>query len=155
MKALPPGITVFYLSPIKRRVIYVTLFEILAVLFATTILMVLSGGNAQGSLPIAIAVSALAVVWNYIYNTLFESWEKRSGVVARTVKVRCIHAVGFEGGLLAVTLPLYMVWYDIGVYKAFTMVAALLVFFLIYTFIFTLLFDTVFQLPNRSEPQRA
>ncbi|MGB6103553.1 MAG: PACE efflux transporter [Pusillimonas sp.] len=143
----------FYLSPIKRRVTYVTLFEIFAVLFATIILMVLSGGNAQGSLPIAIGVSALAVVWNYIYNTLFESWERRSGVIDRSVKVRCIHAVGFEAGLLAVTLPLYMLWYDIGVYKAFTMVAALLVFFLIYTFIFTLLFDTVFELPNRSEPQ--
>lgn len=153
MKALLLGITLFYLSPIKRRVTYVTLFEIFAVLFATIILMALSGGNAQGSLPIATAVSALAVIWNYIYNTLFESWERRNGVIARTVKIRCAHAVGFEGGLLAVTLPLYMLWYNIGVYKAFTMVAALLVFFLIYTFIFTLLFDTVFELPNRSEPQ--
>ena len=148
------GNTLFYLSPIKRRLTYVTLFEIFAVLFATIILTALSGGNAEASLPIAIAVSALAVVWNYIYNTLFEAWEKRSGITARTVVVRCIHAVGFEGGLLAVTLPLYMLWYNIGVYKAFTMVAALLVFFLIYTFIFTLLFDTVFELPNRSEPQR-
>ena len=145
----------FYLSPIKRRITYVVLFEIFAVLFSTIILMILSGGNAQGSLPIAIAVSALAVAWNYIYNTLFESWERRSAVFARTVKIRCIHAAGFEAGLLAATLPLYMLWYNIGVYKAFTMVAALLVFFLIYTFIFTLLFDTVFELPNQREPQSA
>lgn len=139
-----------YLSPIKRRVTYVTLFEIFAVLFATLILTALSGGNAQGSLPIAIAVSALAVIWNYIYNTLFESWELRRQIVARTVTIRCIHAIGFELGLLAVTLPLYMLWYQVGVHKAFTMVAALLVFFLIYTFLFTLLFDKVFELPSRS-----
>jgi len=144
-----------YLSPIKRRVLYVTLFEIFAILFSTIILMALSGGNAQGSLPIATLVSVLAVVWNYIYNTIFESWERRSGIIARTFKVRSIHAIGFEAGLLAVTLPLYMLWYTVGMYKALTMVGALLVFFLIYTFLFTLLFDKVFELPNRREPQHA
>jgi len=142
----------FYLSPIKRRVLYVTLFEILAILFATFMLASLSGGNAEQSLPIAIAVSALAVAWNYIYNTLFEAWERRNRVTDRTLLIRCVHATGFEGGLLAATLPIYMLWYNVGVYKAFTMVAALLLFFLVYTFIFTLLFDKVFALPNSHQP---
>ncbi|NYT86837.1 PACE efflux transporter [Pollutimonas harenae] len=152
MQALLLGVILFYLSPIKRRVLYVTLFEILAVLFATLMLAALSGGNAQQSLPIAIAVSAIAVAWNYIYNTLFEAWERRSGTTDRTLLVRSIHAMGFEGGLLAITLPLYMFWYNVGAYKAFTMVAALLLFFLLYTFIFTLLFDKVFVLPNSRQP---
>lgn len=142
-----------HLGPIKRRVVYVTLFETLGILLSTLLLMALSGSSAQGSLPIAVAVSTLAVIWNFAYNTLFETWEQRNKKTVRNFKIRCLHAVGFEGGLVLFTLPLYMFWYGVGVWKAFTMVAALLIFFLIYTFVFTLLFDNVFALPNRSEPK--
>lgn len=137
------------LSPLKRRLVYVTVFEIFAILFSTLILMALSGGNAQNSLPIAIVVSAAAVAWNYIYNTMFESWERRNQVMIRTLRIRCIHAIGFEGGLLIFCLPIYMLWYKVGVWKAFTMEVTLLLFFLVYTFVFTLLFDKFFTLPNQ------
>ncbi len=137
------------LSPIKRRLVYVTVFEILGIVFATLVLMALSGGDAQQSLPVAIIVSSAAVVWNFIYNTLFESWEARSQIQARTLKIRSIHAVGFEGGLFLFCLPVYMLWYGVGIWQALVMEAALLLFFLVYTFVFTLLFDQVFTLPHQ------
>lgn len=136
------------LSPIKRRIVYVTLFEILAIILSTLILMALSGGKVSSSLPVAIIVSAIAVAWNYTYNTMFEMWERRTKVFKRTLKIRCVHALGFEAGLLVTTLPLYMFWYGVSLWKAFTMVAALLIFFIVYTFVFTLLFDKVFVLPH-------
>lgn len=138
------------LTPLKRRITYVTLFEIFAILLSTLILMVLSGGDAQQSLPVAIIVSAIAVIWNYVYNVIFESWEARNQVMDRTIRIRIIHAIGFEIGLLVFTLPLYMLWYSVGLWTAFTMVAALLVFFLCYTFIFTLIFDKFFTPPMHS-----
>lgn len=107
------------------------------------------GGQAQESLPVATAVSFIAVVWNYIYNALFEKWEQKKQITTRSLYVRIIHSLGFEAGLLAFTLPLYMIWYSVGLWVAFTMVAALLVFFLVYTFIFTLVFDQFFALPLR------
>lgn len=140
------------LSPIKRRIIYVALFEVFAIILSTLILMSLSGGNASGSLAVATVVSAIAVTWNYLYNTLFETWERRANIRQRTFGIRCLHSVGFECGLLVTTLPLYMFWYGVSLWKSFTMVGALLVFFIVYTFVFTLLFDKVFILPHQAKP---
>ena len=137
------------LSPIKRRLIYVILFEITAILFSTLVLMLLNDSSVQESLPVAIIMSTAAVVWNYIFNTLFEFWEVRQQIKKRTLAVRSIHAIGFEGGLVLICLPLYMLWYNVGVLTAFTMEAALLLFFLVYTFLFTLVFDQVFTLQHQ------
>ena len=133
-----------------RRLIYVAVFELFAILFSTIVLMMLSGGEAQDSLPVAILVSTVAVMWNYIYNTLFEMWERRSQIMARTFRIRSLHAIGFEGGLFLFCLPVYMLWYKVGLWKAISMEAALLLFFLIYTFLFTLLFDKIFTLQHQN-----
>lgn len=138
------------LSPLKRRILYVTVFEIFAILFSTLLLMGLSGGDAEDSLPIATFVSVVAVIWNYIYNTGFESWERRKQIMARTLRLRCAHAVGFEGGLFLVCLPTYMLWYQVGLWEAITMQTALLIFFLVYTFVFTLIFDKIFPLQHQN-----
>lgn len=132
------------LSPIKRRIVYVTIFELIGILFATRILMAISAGDLAESLPVAVMVSTAAVVWNFIYNTGFEAWEFRNKIVDRTFKIRSIHALGFEAGLFMVCLPLYMLWYGVGVWTALTMEVAILFFFLVYTFVFTLLFDQIF-----------
>ena len=137
-------------SPLKRRIIYVAVFEVFAILFSTLLLMVLSGGEAEDSLPIATFVSVVAVIWNYIYNTGFEAWERRKQIMARTLRLRCAHAVGFEGGLFLVCLPTYMWWYKVGLWEATTMQTALLIFFLVYTFVFTLIFDKIFTLQHQN-----
>lgn len=136
------------LSPLKRRIVYVTVFEIIAIISSTFVLMKLSGGDAAESLPVAVMVSLAAVIWNFLYNTAFEAWERRKQVPKRTLLIRSVHAIGFEGGLVLICLPLYMIWYDVGFIKAFMMEAALLLFFLVYTFIFTLAFDKIFTLPH-------
>ena len=145
------------LTPIKRRIVYVTVFEIIAIISSTLILMALSGGDAVQSLPVAVMVSVAAVVWNFVFNSLFEGWEQRRGNPERTIVVRVIHALIFEGGIFLICLPLYMIWYDVGLYEAFIMESALLLFFLIYTFLFTLVFDKIFTLPYQvmASKQRA
>ena len=143
------------LSSLKRRIVYVTVFEIIAIIASTFVLMKLSGGDAAESLPVAVMVSLAAVIWNFLYNTAFEAWERRKHVTKRTLWIRSAHALGFEGGLVLICLPLYMIWYDVGLMKAFTMEAALLLFFLVYTFIFTLGFDKIFTLPHQYKPASA
>jgi uncharacterized membrane protein len=144
------------LTPIKRRLVYVILYEINAILLSTLVLMLLKDSDAQESLLLAILMSTTALAWNYIFNTGFEFWEIRKQIKVRTLAVRSIHVIGFEGGLLFLCLPLYVLWYSVGLWEAFTMGAALLLFFLVYTFIFTLLFDQVFTLQHQvqvtSEP---
>ncbi|PNK61667.1 hypothetical protein A6J60_012860 [Psychrobacter sp. FDAARGOS_221] len=138
-----------YLSPLKRRLVYVIVFEVVAIILSTYILMWINGGETMESLPVAVMVSLAAVIWNFIYNTAFEAWERRRQNQERTLLVRSIHAVGFEGGLILVCLPLYMIWYDVGVYEAFMTIIGLLLFFLAYTFVFTLIFDKIFPLSNQ------
>lgn len=140
----------YTLTPLKRRIVYVTIFEILAILLSTLILVQLSGSDAAQSLPLAIMVSGAAVVWNFIYNSAFEYIEKRWQINHRTLIIRALHALGFEGGLILICLPLYMLWFNVGIWTAFIMEAALLAFFLIYTFIFTLIFDKIFPLPQHA-----
>lgn len=139
------------LSPIKRRLVYVFFFEILAITLTTFILIVLSGSDAQESLPLAIIIAIVAVIWNFVYNTLFEYWERRHQIKARTFKIRSVHAIFFEGGLTLVCLPLYMLWYGVGIWTALTMEVSLVIAFLIFTFVFTLIFDHIFTLPQQTK----
>lgn len=131
------------LSPLARRVTYVVVFEICAIALATLLLMALSGGEAHGSLPVAAASSLAAVIWNFIYNTFFERWELSRNIQSRSLGLRAGHAIGFEGGLVVILIPLFMWWYQVGLLAALKMELALLVFFLVFTFVFTWVFDHV------------
>ena len=137
------------LSPFKRRIVYVIAFEIIAIISSTFVLMKLSNSDASDSLPVALMVSLAAIIWNFLYNTAFETWEDRRQIAERTLLIRSVHALIFEVGLVLICLPLYMVWYHVGLLQAFMMEAALLVFFLIYNFVFTFIFDKIFTLPYR------
>lgn len=139
------------LSPLKRRIVYVAVFEIVAIILSTFVLMKLSNSDASESLPVAMMVSLAAIIWNFVYNTAFETWEERRQIAERTLLIRSVHAFIFEVGLVLICLPLYMVWYDVGLVKAFMMEVALLLFFLIYTFTFTLIFDKIFSLPYQHD----
>lgn len=140
----------FVLHPLKRRILYVTIFEIIAIIASTILLMFLSGGDAENSLPIAVVISLIAVTWNYTYNLMFEKWEAKRMATDRSFGVRIGHAFGFEFGLFVIIIPIYMAWYAVGFWKAFQMEAVLLFFFLAYVFVFTYIFDMIFALPNRA-----
>jgi uncharacterized membrane protein len=105
--------------------------------------MALSDGKVHGSLPVAAASSLAAVMWNFIYNTLFERWELSRNIQTRSLSLRVGHAVGFEGGLVVILIPLFMWWYQVGPLEALKMEVALLAFFLAFTFVFTWVFDRV------------
>ena len=135
------------LSPFKRRVVYVIVFEIVAIISSTFVLMKLSNSDASESLPAAMMISLAAIIWNFLYNTAFEAWERRRQISERTLLIRSAHALIFEIGLVLICLPLYMVWYHVGLLQAFMMEAALMVFFLVYNLVFTFIFDKIFTLP--------
>ncbi|KQP18307.1 PACE efflux transporter [Pseudorhodoferax sp. Leaf267] len=132
---------------IQRKVVYVTLYEGFAILFASIGLAALSGAGAGQSTVLATASSLVAVVWNLVFNTLFEAWEARQPVRGRSVARRIGHALGFEGGLALLLIPLFAWWLDISLWEALLYDAALLLFFLVYTFVFNWSFDRLFGLP--------
>lgn len=131
----------FYLKPRPRKLVYAITFETLAILLSTVLLAILSQSQSHNSLPVAIAVSVIALIWNYIFNSFFELIESKLRIKKRTVMVRLTHAISFELGLFFFTIPLYMWWYNVGFIKAISMEVTILVFFFIYTYLFTLIFD--------------
>lgn len=139
------------LQGIRRRVVYISLYEILAIALAGLGLMLMSGESLLASGALATATSAVAVVWNLVFNSLFERWEARQPVKGRSVKRRVAHAVVFETGLVLMLVPLIAWWLGIGLWEALVMDLALVVFFLVYTFVFNWAFDAVFGLPASAQ----
>lgn len=139
--------SLFSLQGIKRRVIYVSLYELIAIAAATAGLALLSGQGAGHSSVVAAAASVIAVVWNLVFNWAFERWESRQPVRGRSVARRVAHAIGFEGGLVFTLVPLFAWWFGISLWHAFVMDLGLIVFFLCYTFVFNWVFDHLFGLP--------
>ena len=110
---------------LKRKVVYVSLFELFAVALTSGFLMLLAGHDATHSGVAAIASSTVAVVWNFIYNSLFEAWEARQATRGRSVARRVAHAVGFEGGLVVILVPLFAWWLNITLWRRWCSTSAL------------------------------
>ncbi len=130
-----------------RRVVFVTLYEIIAIVAATLGFMLFTGQGAAHSGVISAVSSVLAVLWNVAFNHLFERWESRQPVRGRSLARRVAHAIGFEGGLALLLVPLLAWWFDVSLWQALVMDIGLMVFFLVYTFVFNWGFDRVFGLP--------
>ena len=146
-----PATTGLGLQGTKRRVLYVTLYELIAMAAATLGLALLSGQGVAHSGVVAIAASVIAVLWNLAFNWMFERWESRQLQRGRTVARRIAHAIGFEGGLVLALVPLMAWWFDITLWQALVMDFGLIVFFLFYTFAFNWVFDRVFGLPASAQ----
>ena len=138
---------------VLRKVVYVSLYELIAIVVVSLGLMWMSGEGLVHSGALAVMTSAVAVLWTLVFNHCFEWWEARQAVRGRSVARRVAHAVGFEGGLVLWLVPLMAWWLGVSLWQALLMDLGLVVFFLIYTFIFSWTFDRVFGLPRSALPQ--
>lgn len=134
----------------KRRIIYVSLYEAIAIAVSSLIFIAI-GQKASDSGVMAVAASVIAICWNLSFNHLFEKWEARQTVKGRSVLRRVVHAIGFEGGIAAMLIPLMAWWFNITLWEAAVMEAGLLVFFMVYTFAFNWAFDRLFGLPASAQ----
>ena len=134
----------------KRRIIYVSLYEAIAIAVSSLIFIAI-GQKASDSGIMAVAASVIAICWNLSFNHLFEKWEASQTVKGRSVLRRVVHAIGFEGGLALVLIPLMAWWFNITLWEAAVMEAGLLVFFMVYTFAFNWAFDRLFGLPASAQ----
>jgi uncharacterized membrane protein len=132
---------------IKRKIVYVISFEVIAIALASTLLRLFSDSPVVTAGITAAASSAIAMAWNYVYNLLFEAWEARQARKGRSFLRRAVHAIGFEAGLVTILIPLFAWLLEVDLLTAALLNAVMIVFFLVYAFVFNLLFDRVFGLP--------
>lgn len=133
--------------PTLRRLIYATSFEGGGILMSTALLLLMAETSAGGSFVFSTLCSTVAMVWNLIFNALFEAWESRQPARGRSLARRSAHAILFEAGLLIALLPLTAWWFAVPVLTALAYESILVAAFLIYTWAFTWAFDRLFGLP--------
>ncbi|WP_370680547.1 PACE efflux transporter [Comamonas sp. GB3 AK4-5] len=133
-----------------RRVVFVGLYELIAIIVSSLLFMA-TGQNSGDSGVMAVAASTIAIAWNLTFNWLFEQWELRQTQKGRSLLRRIAHAIGFEGGIAAMLIPLMAWWFDISLWEATVLEAGLLVFFMLYTFVFNWAFDRIFGLPASAQ----
>ncbi len=136
------------MTPRVRRILQALLYETIAVIALGPVLAVLFDQPIASTLALSVTMSAVALAWNYVFNTLFERWESRQRRAGRSIWRRVVHGIGFEGGLVVMLVPLMAYWLDISLLTALLTDLSILVFFLLYTVAFHWSFDAVFGLPE-------
>jgi len=135
------------MTPRTRRILQAVFYEAIAISVVGPLLSLAFDQPFASTLGLAFVLSSIAVVWNFVFNALFERWESRQIVRSRSFARRLAHGAGFEGGLAIILLPVMSLWLDISVAIALAANLGLLVFFFVYAMLFTWCFDRVFGLP--------
>ncbi|MBK4114778.1 PACE efflux transporter [Pluralibacter gergoviae] len=136
----------------KRKLVYVTAYELIGMTISALGLALLSGHEPASTGPLAVIITTIAVSWNFIYNYLFEFWESRQASRTRTIRRRVLHAIGFQLTLVVYLIPLIAWWMNVSLVQAFLLDAALIVIIPCYTFVYNWVFDKVFGLPASALP---
>ncbi len=134
----------------KDRIRHAISFEVIGLLIFAPLASVVFGFELQLMGVIALVGSLIATLWNYFYNILFDkAMLKIKNSVQKTVLIRIVHAVLFEGGLLLLFMPMIAWYLKISLWEAFVMDIAMATFYLIYAFIYNWAYDHVFPIPNQ------
>lgn len=98
---------------------------------------------------IGLVSATVAMLWNFVFNIGFDHGMIRlTGRATKSMRVRVLHALMFEGGLLIMLIPLTIWYLQISLWQALMMDLAIEIFYLVYTFFFNIVYDRVFPLPE-------
>lgn len=136
---------------LKRKVVQAILYEAIAIAVLSPVLSFIYDDGLAHAGVLSLMLSASALVWNMLYNAIFEHWEARQPQRTRTFARRALHSLGFEGGLVLLLVPLVAWWLNISWWAAWVTNLGLFVFFLCYALVFHWLFDRIFGLPNSAQ----
>ncbi|KVC82070.1 PACE efflux transporter [Burkholderia ubonensis] len=135
------------MQSLPRKITQAILYEAIAIACILPAIAALFGEGLVYSGALSATMSAIALLWNMVYNTLFERWEATRVQRTRTLGRRIIHACGFEGGLIFILVPVVAWWLSISWLDAFLVDLGLFAFFFCYAFVFQWAFDRVFDVP--------
>jgi len=125
---------------VKERFFHALAFEVLAIALCAPLGAWLLGYPLAHMGLLTLMISLIAMAWNMLFNGLFDRAQRRMGF-RRTLAARALHSVLFEIGLILAVVPLAAWWLDIGLWEAFVLDIAIVLFFLPYTFGFNWGYD--------------
>ena len=125
---------------ILERTIQSVIFELGAILIGMLVIEFIP--HEGQPLLLMILISLTAVIWNFIFNWIFDKLVPGDRL-ARGPVIRTIHAVLFEGLLLAATPPLIMYMMSITLWMAFITDISMTLIILVYTYVYNWVYDRV------------
>ncbi|MEZ8854668.1 PACE efflux transporter [Vibrio atlanticus] len=126
----------------KERMLHMVLFELVALVLMAGLAIYITGNGAGEMAGLALAISLIAMAWNYVYNY---GYDKIYGAdrSKRTKKTRVLHGLGFELGLMTVTLPVLMWVLQLDFLTVLIMDIGLVIFFVLYAIAFNWAYDSI------------
>ncbi|WLH82940.1 PACE efflux transporter [Pseudomonas sp. FP2338] len=135
----------------SRKILQAILYESIAIaVLSPSISLIYDEGLAHAG-ALSLMLSVCALLWNVLFNYVFERWEAHQQQRARTLGRRLLHSLGFEGGLVLLLVPLVAWWLEISWWAALVTDLGLFVFFFFYALAFQWVFDRVFDVPNSAK----
>ena len=137
------------------RVRHLLLFEVSALAILVPIGTIFFGFDPLNIGSLGITTATIAAVWNYLYNWGFDHALKRlTGSVHKRMRVRVLHAVLFELGLVVMLVPLIAWWLDMTLWEALVADIAIVVFYVVFAFVYNIIYDRVFPIPEGTKGEK-
>jgi uncharacterized membrane protein len=133
------------------RIRHAVLFEAIALLLVAPLGGLVFGVGVGQFGVVAVVSTTIAMLWNYLYNLGFDHALVRLGLpLKKTLRVRIVHALLFEAGLLVALVP-FIAWYlAVPLVQALVMDVSLAGFYLVYAFVFNWAYDLAVPIPESS-----
>lgn len=137
---------VFIMRSRFDRIRHAIMFELIGLILIVGVLS--QFGFEMGHVGImGVVFSLVATGWNYVYNILFDKYMlRKTGSTVKSTLNRVVHSLGFEGGLLILTIPAIAWFLNISILEAFILDIGLVVFYLFYAYVYNLAYDKAFPI---------
>lgn len=131
------------------RIRHAILFELIGLIFLIGGGAMLTGFDASALGVVGVVSSLIATGWNFVYNLIFDRAMLRlRGSVLKTHRIRALHAVLFEAGLLVILLP-FVAWVlSLTLWQAFLFDIAIAIFYVVYGYAYNWAYDRIFPSPE-------
>lgn len=126
-------------SPVERT-FHAVSYEVVGIVTSAPIISFLSGKPIGESGALAVIVSLIAMLWNYLFNLLFDKMQEKYQF-RKNLFVRILHGTGFEVGLVLLTAPSIALLFNMGVIDAFFLELGMLLYFFPYTIVYNWIYD--------------
>ena len=131
----------------KDRIRHAVAFEVIGLILSIGIINQMGFDLGHVS-AMGLFFSVVATLWNYIYNIGFDHLMIRFfNSLNKTALIRVFHSIGFELGLLIVTIPGIAWVLDLGLWETLILDIGMIVFYLLYGYIYNLAYDKMFPVP--------
>ena len=126
----------------KERIFHAALFEAIALILLISLASLLPGQDTAAMTGLAIALSLIAMSWNYVYNLIFDRFFKGDRI-KRSFKLRLGHGLGFEAGMILASFPVIMWVTKMSFWTVFILDIGAVVFFIIYAITYNWAYDVI------------